>query len=132
MSIQRQLIRGNNTQVEAATLLAAQYAFDTTKNEGTVGNGAIAGGVRLAKKNLKEILSPAQITADTNDYNPTSLKHAGALILTTDASRNLTGMVPTTTGDTTDGREITLYNGGTQNLVLKDQNTSSASAAANR
>lgn len=132
MSIQRQLIRGNTTSVEAVTQLPGQFGFDTTKNEPHVGNGALAGGIRLAKKNLKEALTPAQITADTNDYNPTNLKHAGVLILTTDAARNLTGLVPTTTGDTTDGRSIELYNGGSQNLTLKDQNTSSASAAANR
>lgn len=130
MSITRQLIRGNNTSVEAATLLAAQYAFDTTKNEATVGTGALAGGIRLAKKNTSEILIAAQIVANTNDYSPAGLKHAGALLISTDASRDITGLVAVGVVDTVDGREIVLYNAGSFNAVLKDQNV--ASAAANR
>ncbi|MBR0700184.1 hypothetical protein JQ599_09755 [Bradyrhizobium diazoefficiens] len=112
------------------TPAVAELGFDTTKKEALIGDGATAGGIRLAKKNLGEILVATQIVANTNDYNPTGLKHARKLIMSTDASRDLTGIVPSSPGDTTDGRELTVYNGGTNNLVLRDQNASSS--AANR
>lgn len=130
MSIQRQLIRGNTATLEARTLLPAQYAFDTIKNEASVGDGATQGGIRLAKKNIAEILSAAQITSDVADYSPAGLKHAGVLNISSDAARNITGLAPTTVTDSTNGRVITLYNTGAFNITLKDQ--AGASAAANR
>ncbi len=38
-------------------------------------------------------ISPSQITADQNDYNPTGLANASVLRLSTNASHNLTGFV---------------------------------------
>lgn len=130
MSVRVQHRRDSNANVEANTPAVGELWMDTTKKELTLGDGALQGGVRLAKKNLGDILIPAQITADTNDYNPTGMKHARTVIISTDASRDITGLVPTTVGDTVDGREITIYNGGSNIARLVDQSTSST--AANR
>ena len=41
---------------------------------------------------LSGVISPTQISANTDDYNPTGLATASVLRLSTDASRNLTGL----------------------------------------
>ena len=74
---------------------------------------------------LRGDISPAQIAADTNDYNPAGLADATTLRLSTDASRNLTGLA-----GGADGRIITIFNIGSFNLVLVDE--SASSSAANR
>jgi hypothetical protein len=66
-------------------------------------------------------LSPAQITANQNDYNPTGLDSTCFLRLSTDASRDITGLVTASLN----GRWLTIYNVGTQNIVLKDESASS-------
>lgn len=71
------------------------------------------------------VISPAQITANTNDYAPTGLASATVLRLNTDASRNLTGL----TGGAA-GRLVVIHNVGSFNLVVK--NADSGSTAANR
>lgn len=70
-------------------------------------------------------ITPAQITANTNDYAPTGLSTANTLRLSTDASRDLTGL----TGGS-DGRLMIVHNVGSNALVLK--NESASSTAANR
>ena len=71
------------------------------------------------------VISPAQITANQNDYSPTGLSAASQLRLSTDASRNVTGLAGGATG-----RIITICNVGSNALVLK--NADASSAAANR
>lgn len=70
-------------------------------------------------------ISPSQITADQNDYNPTGLSTASVLRLNTNASRNITGLA-----GGADGRILLIHNIGTTDLVLKDENV--GSVAANR
>ena len=70
-------------------------------------------------------ISPSQITADQNDYNPTGLSSASTLRLTSDASRNVTGLQ-----GGADGRVLVLHNVGSNNIVLKDD--SASSTAGNR
>jgi hypothetical protein len=70
-------------------------------------------------------ISPSQITANQNDYNPTGLSSAAVLRLSTDASRNLTGLA-----GGGDGRTVVIQNIGSHNLVLLNQ--SGGSSAANR
>jgi len=70
-------------------------------------------------------ISPSQITSNQNDYNPTGLSGASVLRLNSDASRNITGLA-----GGADGRIITIYNTGSTDLVLK--NNDSGSSAANR
>jgi hypothetical protein len=70
-------------------------------------------------------ISPAQITADQNDYNPAGFSTASVLRLSSDATRNLTGL-----SGGVDGRIVAVVNVGTNNIVLKD--ASSSSSTANR
>jgi hypothetical protein len=74
---------------------------------------------------LEGDISPAQITADQNDYNPTGLATAAVLRLTSDAARNVTGLAVGA-----DGRIIIVHNVGANTIVLKDE--SASSTAANR
>lgn len=73
-------------------------------------------------------LSPAQITANQNDYNPTGLKYANCLILTVDQARAITGLA-----GGYEGRQLLLVNGSSNvdgDIVVRRENT--GSAAANR
>lgn len=70
-------------------------------------------------------ISPAQLTADTNDWNPTGLTTCAIIRASTDASRNLTGLQ-----NFASGAKILLCNIGAQNLVLVHE--SASSAASNR
>lgn len=74
---------------------------------------------------FKGDLSPAQITANQNDYNPTSLSTAVALRLTSDAARTITGLQ-----GGADGRLLLIHNVGSYAITLADE--SSSSTAANR
>ena len=69
-------------------------------------------------------ISPAQITANQNDYNPTGLSTAAVLRLTSDASRNITSI----TGGT-DGRVLVIHNVGSFNIVLTDDDGATGTAA---
>jgi hypothetical protein len=74
------------------------------------------------------MLTPATVTADVNDYNPTGLATSTTLRLASDnlGVRNITGIA-----GGADGRLLLLHNiGTTDNLVLKNANSSST--AANR
>ncbi len=72
-------------------------------------------------------ITPDQITASVNDYNPTGLATALLLRLSSDASRTITGIAA---GTTPAGRSLVLSNVGAQPIILA--NESSSSAAANR
>ena len=67
--------------------------------------------------------SPAQLTADTNDYAPANITLATTLRLSTDASRNITGLV-----DAREGAIKSIINVGNNPLVLQNQNAGSAAA----
>jgi len=71
------------------------------------------------------VISPAQITANTNDWAPTGLAAASVIRLSTDASRTVTGL----TGGAA-GRYVLLSNIGSFPLVLAAE--SASSTAANR
>lgn len=70
-------------------------------------------------------LSPAQVTADQNNYAPANFATAAALRITTDANRTITGLAGGASG-----RVVAIYNIGSFNLVLA--NESASSTAANR
>lgn len=70
-------------------------------------------------------ISPAQITANQNDYNPTGLSTASILRLNSDAARSITGLA-----GGSDGRIVTLLNIGAQLITLEDEDA--GSTAANR
>lgn len=69
--------------------------------------------------------TPAQITSNQNDYTPAALATSRILRLSTDASRNITGL-----GAGTDGQRLTLLNVGAFDIVLTHNDA--ASTAANR
>jgi hypothetical protein len=70
-------------------------------------------------------LTPATITADQSNYNPTGLATAGWLRLASDATRTIHGLL---TGS--DGRLLPIYNIGAQTIILAAE--SGTATAANR
>lgn len=85
-----------------------------------------AGGLEVSgAMSLTGVITPAQITADQNDYNPAGFATANVLRLSTDAARNITGLA-----SDTGGGQLLLLNVGSFNLVLTAE--SGSSAAANR
>lgn len=74
---------------------------------------------------ISGILSPTAITADQNNYNPATLSTATTLRLSSDATRNITGL-----SGGGDGRILLIHNVGSFSIVLNDENASSS--AANR
>jgi hypothetical protein len=83
-------------------------------------NGDVTGAFTLSGD-----ISPSQITANQNDYAPTGFATASVLRLSTDASRNITGLA-----GGADGRVIVIVNIGAQPIVLIDE--SGSSTAGNR
>lgn len=71
-------------------------------------------------------ISPAQITADQDDYNPSGLSTASTLRLSSDAVRTITGIA-----GGSDGRVLMLHNVGSFDIYLKEDD-GSLSTAANR
>jgi len=74
---------------------------------------------------LGGVISPPQITANQNDYNPTGVATAAVLQLSSDASRTITGLA-----GGAEGRIVSLINIGGQPVALADE--SASSTAANR
>jgi hypothetical protein len=105
---------GHNTETGSARTWAT-----LTNSSGAVAFGAAVSGAKTFS--LTNEIAPAQITANQDNYNPTGFADATHLILTTDASRDLTGFA-----NPTNGRMIWVYNNGSFNLVLKHDVTSTA------
>ena len=76
---------------------------------------------------VNSVVTVTQITSNQNNYTPTN-GNGGIVRLSTDASRNITGLLFTPVQ--VDGEEHVLVNVGAQNIVLKHQDA--ASTAANR
>ena len=70
-------------------------------------------------------ITPAQITADQNDYAPTGHATASVLRLSSDALRNITGLA-----GGVDGRLVQIHNVGSNQIDLKGEDA--GSTAANR
>jgi hypothetical protein len=73
----------------------------------------------------QSIITPAQITADQNDYAPANAINARTWRVSSDASRTITGITAGFSGQT-----VVLINVGAQDIVLANQ--SGSSVAANR
>ncbi len=77
---------------------------------------------------LGDVISPAQLTANTNDWNPTDLQRASIIRVNTDANfRQLTGI---TAPNPESNKVLIIRNISANTLLLKQQSTSST--AANR
>jgi hypothetical protein len=97
------------------------FEYDETTNQLTSPGTAITEDLTLTGD-----ISPAQLTADQNDYNPTGLATASTIRLSGDSSfRTITGLA-----GGTDGRVILLHNINGNSILLANQST--ASTAANR
>jgi len=107
-----------------AVALASANAF--TGNNTHAGTETFNNTVTIAKElALSGDLTPSQITADQNDYAPTGHATATVFRLSSDASRDITGLA-----GGADGRMVLLVNAGS-NLIQLDRNDA-ASAEANR
>lgn len=72
-------------------------------------------------------ISPSQLTANQNDWNPTGFSTATWIRVDADRFVQITGLG---SGTTAHGRVVVLVNISTSDIILRDQNTSST--AANR
>jgi len=77
-------------------------------------------GVRLTA-----VISPPQIAADQNDYGPAGMATATVMRISSDAARNVTGLLALSSGAL-----LLLMNTGSFGITLK--NESASSSAANR
>ncbi len=75
---------------------------------------------------IEGVLSPAQITANQNDYAPTGIATKREVRIDSDAARDITGIDATWTED----RELILTNDGSFTITLKHEDSNST--AANR
>lgn len=100
---------------------------DTTDSaQGTTKKVTLADLLKIVFESwaLQGDISPAQITSNQNDYNPTGLSTATVLRLNTDASRNITSIA-----GGADGRILLIHNIGSFNIVLKDDDGATGTAA---
>jgi hypothetical protein len=121
---------GITTDLSDNDILSGQWvdlAYDGTnmQMQSTLGNAASGGSSPTADFAMSGDITPSQITSNQNDYNPTGLSTASVLRLSTDASRDITGLQ-----GGADGRFIIIDNVGSNLIVLKDEG--SGSSAANR
>jgi hypothetical protein len=84
------------------------------------GNLALPRGLSLSG-----VISPPQMTANQNDYNPAGIAAASVLQISADAARSVSGLA-----GGAEGRLVTLINVGSPPITLLDEST--ASSAANR
>lgn len=100
--------------------------FDLPASDPVDGDTLVHDGTSSAWAYLQALLvgstiSPAQLTANTDNWNPTGLSTAGVIRVSTDASRTLTGIVAPSRV-----KALILANVGGQDLVLKHNATSTA------
>jgi hypothetical protein len=111
-----------------STFLVAGSGITLTYNDaGNTLTVAVSGtaGTLTQDFNLTGVLSPAQITADQNNYEPANIGTNTIIRLSSDASRNVTGM-----GGGSSGEVKILVNVGSFDIVLTNEDASST--AANR
>lgn len=76
---------------------------------------------RVNSSPLYGVLTPAQITADQNDYSPSGIVGVSMVRLWSDAARNITGLAAWNDA----ARTIFLHNAGNYAITLKDESASS-------
>lgn len=93
-----------------------------SSNQINAGGLSASGPATLAgTETLTGVITPAQLTANTDNWSPPNLNVARVIRASTSASWNLTGIVAQPAG-----RKISLVNAGAQNLVLVNNSTSTA------
>jgi hypothetical protein len=116
---------GTVTLPTATTTLVGRDTTDTLTNKSLT--APVVTGTADVQQALtfSGDITPSQITADQNDYAPTGFSTATVVRISTDASRNITGLA-----GGSDGRAIFVINVGSFAAVLKDEGA--GSTAANR
>lgn len=128
-----------NISVVGCQFEGVDYSLDLTNVDGLVVRGCNWGGpseprlvgCRNVQIDYSEAITPAQITANQNNYDPSDATtgirwaNAGVLRLSSDASRSITGLKAYG-----DNRLAIIQNVGSQDIVLA--NASTSSVAANR
>ena len=98
----------------------------TSLGLGTGDDVEFSGLTGTAQLIFSGLISPAQLTADQNNYAPTGIDTCSVIRVDSDASRTITGL----SASQVEGREITIENDGTNAIVLSDEDANST--AANR
>lgn len=109
-------VQNNGATINHAVLMPSEYILMLPDGNGTY---------QTLGRPFGRILTPAQITSNQNDYNPSGAGSADVIRLSSDASRNVTGLA-----FLSGGKAVLLLNVGSNDIVLKDE--SASSAAANR
>ncbi|KKW05429.1 MAG: hypothetical protein UY40_C0020G0006 [candidate division CPR1 bacterium GW2011_GWC1_49_13] len=110
--------------VASGQTLTVTGATVTGLTAASVGAGTFPGDIGYAARRYGSLASPAQLTANQNDYSPTG-EAVETWRLSTDASRTITGIA-----NGASGRHLTIINVGSFELVLS--NDDALSIAANR
>ena len=113
---------------DGATIFAAHV--NALQDEVAAVEAALLGGLAHDLKGLQSLtlpgfLTPPTLTADTNDYAPAGLPTAYTVRLTSDAARNVSGMLAQPLG-----RIVVLLNAGSNPITFL--HASALSAAVNR
>lgn len=115
---------GTNT-ASAVTVGGTQTLTSKTLTSPAISAPTITGVCDIQQSaRLSGDISPAEITGDQNDYDPTGLSTASVLRLTSDAARNITSLA-----GGADGRLILIHNVGSNNIVLKKDDLASGTEA---
>lgn len=121
----KQLIAYRSLLVAALLTASCSLLTPPCAAQGLFSTLEVQKSVKLGTNLTLGTISPSQLTADTDDWAPTNFSTAFAILVSTDASHNLTGIAGGAAG-----RTITLENVGSFPLVLTNADT--ASTAANR
>lgn len=109
-------VKSNDEATTHAVLNAGEFVFLLPDGEGEYVVFARAFG---------RVISPSQITANQNNYNPSGAGSADVLRLSSDASREITGLAFGVAG-----KSVLIVNAGSNDLVLA--NDDAGSSAVNR
>jgi hypothetical protein len=118
------VVRSGVFSIQDGSVGAPGLGFDNDGDTGFYRIGSNVTGV-AGMLGYGSVSTPAQITADQNNYNPTGLGSSSILRISSDATRTITGLV-----NLDGGAVVHLLNVGSNQISLA--NESASSSAANR
>ena len=99
----------------------SKQAFAAPSPQGTDRQDVMAVDSTILRQFIMQgIITPPQITATANNYEPAGFSGASVLRLTSDASRSITGLKASSSG-----RVVVLANVGSNDITLADESASS-------
>ena len=121
---------GTKTGVITASSFGASTTVTVSLDSGTLSSPVSSVSLSLLSASdhalpTGPIVTPAQLTASQNNWSPSGIATARVVRFSTDASRDITGILAGS-----DGRRVIFHNVGSNPGVLKDE--SGSSTAANR